>query len=212
VDLSQADQVLSIGGVADGLVQSNFENLNAAGIGSFVTATGSAGDNVIIGSNGNDTLMGGAGNDTLIGGLGNDELEGDDGTDTLIGGLGNDTFAFGLGDGQDLIQDNGGTADKIGFDIGIDPLDVVISRQANYLRLAIHGTADEVTIQNWYTSSANRIETIQAGNSQVLLSSQVDQLIQAMATFTAQNGGITWDQAIDQNPQGVQAVLAASWQ
>jgi hypothetical protein len=44
-----------------------------------------------------------------------------------------------------------------------------------------------------------------------LLSTQVDQLIQAMAGFTAQTG-LTWDQAIDQQPQEVQAVLAASWQ
>jgi hypothetical protein len=44
-----------------------------------------------------------------------------------------------------------------------------------------------------------------------LLSTQVDQLIQAMAGFTQQTG-LTWDQAIDQRPQDVQTVLAASWQ
>jgi hypothetical protein len=66
-------------------------------------------------------------------------------------------------------------------------------------------------VQNWYTSSSNRIETIQAGNGQTLLSTQVDQLIQAMTGFTQQTG-LTWDQAIDQRPQEVQAVLAASWQ
>ena len=44
-----------------------------------------------------------------------------------------------------------------------------------------------------------------------LLSTQVDQLIQAMAGFTAQTG-LTWDQAIDQRPQDVQTVLAVSWQ
>jgi hypothetical protein len=32
-----------------------------------------------------------------------------------------------------------------------------------------------------------------------------------MAGFTAQTG-LTWDQAIDQQPQDVQAILAASWQ
>ena len=54
-------------------------------------------------------------------------------------------------------------------------------------------------------------EIIQAGNDQTLLSTQVDQLIQAMAGFSTQTG-LTWDQAIDQRPQDVQAVLAASWQ
>jgi hypothetical protein len=90
-------------------------------------------------------------------------------------------------------------------------LDLVISRQANNLRLAIHGSSDVVTIQNWYTSPrTNQIEHLQAGNGQHLLNTQVDQLIQAMASFSQQSG-LTWDQAIDQRPQEVQAVLAASW-
>jgi hypothetical protein len=126
------------------------------------------------------------------------------------GGSGNDTFQFGRGEGQDLVQDNSGS-DKILYDAGINPLDLVISRQANDLRLSIHASMDSVTVQNWYTSSVNRAETIQAGNGQTLLSAQVDQLIQAMAGFTQQTG-LTWDQAIDQQPQDVQAVLAASWQ
>ncbi|HSF66033.1 MAG TPA: calcium-binding protein, partial [Nitrospiraceae bacterium] len=182
-----------IGGVPDALTQINFENLTASGIGSSVTVTGSDGANIIIGSTGNDTLDGGAGNDTLN------------------GGSGNDTFFFGLGDGQDLVQDNSGSADKILFDSGINPLDLVISRQVNDLRIAIHGTSDQITVQNWYTSSANRTEVIQAGNGDTLSSTQVNQLIQAMAGFTQQTG-LTWDQAIDQQPQAVQTILAASWQ
>ena len=47
--------------------------------------------------------------------------------------------------------------------------------------------------------------------SPIRFNTQVDQLIQAMATFTQQTG-LSWDQAIDQRPQNVQAVLAASWQ
>jgi hypothetical protein len=90
-------------------------------------------------------------------------------------------------------------------------LDLVTSRQVNDLRLAIHGTTDAVTIKNWYTSpTANQIEDVQAGNGQHLLNTQVNQLIQAMATFSQQTG-LTWDQAIDQRPQDVQTVLAASW-
>ncbi|MGA6829366.1 calcium-binding protein, partial [Nitrospira sp. NS4] len=194
VDLSSTtDQVVSIGGVPDALAQISFENLDASGIGSFVTVIGSAGDNVIIGSTGTDSLTGGAGNDTLN------------------GGLGADTYLFGRGDGQDFVQDNSGSSDKLLYAADINPLDLVISRQANDLRLSIHGSTDSVTIQNWYISSSNRTETIQAGNGEVLLSTQVDQLIQAMASFTEQTG-LTWDQAIDQQPQDVQTILAASWQ
>ena len=67
-----------------------------------------------------------------------------------------------------------------------------------------------MTIQNWYTGTAAQTEIVQAANGQQLLNSQVAQLIQAMATFSAQTG-LTWDQGIDQQPQDVQTILAASW-
>ncbi|NOS76641.1 MAG: hypothetical protein HOP35_01715 [Nitrospira sp.] len=180
---------------------SNVENLTLTGI-SAVNGTGNALNNVLTGNSANNTLNGAGGSDTLRGGRGND---------TVNGGGGNDTFLFGRGDGQDLMQDNSGTADKLLYDAGINPLDLVISRQANDLRLTIHGSSDRITVQNWYVGTTNRTETIQAGNGQMLLSTQVDQLIQAMAGFSQQTG-LTWDQAIDQRPQDVQTVLAASWQ
>jgi len=170
----------------------NIEHVQVTGTGLF-NITGNADANSFTGNGSNNILRGNAGNDVLS------------------GLAGNDTFLFGLGDGQDLIQDSSGAADKMLFDGGIDPLDLVISRQANDLRIAIHGTSDQITIQNWYTSSANRTETIQAGNGELLVSAKVDQLIQAMAGFTTQTG-LTWDDAIDQRPQDVEAVLAASWQ
>jgi Ca2+-binding RTX toxin-like protein len=179
----------------------NAENLTFTGT-VAINGTGNILDNQVIGNSANNTLSGANGNDILRGGLEND---------TANGGSGNDTFLFGRGDGQDLVQDNSGSADKMLFDGGINPLDFVISRQANDVRLTIHGSSDQITVQNWYTSSVNRTETIQAGNGQTLLYTQVDQLIQAMAGFTAQTG-LTWDQAIDQRPQEVQTVLAASWQ
>jgi hypothetical protein len=43
------------------------------------------------------------------------------------------------------------------------------------------------------------------------VSTQVDQLIQAMATYGAQSG-LSWDQAVDQRPEEVEAILAAHWQ
>jgi hypothetical protein len=91
-------------------------------------------------------------------------------------------------------------------------LDLVLSRQASDLRIALHGGTEQVMIQNWdSTPDTTQVEAIQAGNGQTLLSTQVDQMIQAKAGFTAQTG-LTWDQAIDQLPQEVQTVLSASWQ
>jgi Ca2+-binding RTX toxin-like protein len=179
----------------------NVENLTLTGT-TAINGTGNTLDNLVLGNSASNVLTGANGNDTLRGGTGND---------TLNGGIGSDTFLFGRGDGQDLVQDNSGTADKVLYDTGINPLDLVISHQANDLRLTIHGSPDQVTVQNWYVGAVNRTEIIQAGNGQTLLSTKVDQLIQAMAGFTAQTG-LTWDRAIDQRPQDVQTVLAASWQ
>ena len=66
------------------LVQNNFENMDASGLGGSVTATGSAGTNRLIGSSGSDTITGGGGNDTLDGGAGDDSLLGDAGNDVIL--------------------------------------------------------------------------------------------------------------------------------
>jgi Ca2+-binding RTX toxin-like protein len=141
----------------------------------------------------------------------NNTLAGNSGNNVLTGLGGNDIYQYSRGGGQDTVVDNSGTSDTMQFGVTINPLDLVISRQANDLRLTIHGSTDQMTIQNWYSGATNQAETIQAGNGQTLLSTQVDQLIQAMAGFTQQTG-LTWDQAIDQQPTQVQTVLAASWQ
>jgi Ca2+-binding RTX toxin-like protein len=197
------DQLL--GGVGD-------DTLNA-GSGNDVLNSGD-GTDILDGGSSDDQLLGGAGNDALTGGSGADQFTGGTGNDTLTGGSGNDLYNFSRGDGQDTISDSApisGNQDRALFGTTINPLDLVISRQTNDLRLAIHGSSDRITVQNWYVGTTNRIETLQAGNGQTLLSTQVDQLIQAMAGFTQQTG-LTWDQAIDQRPQDVETVLAGSWQ
>jgi hypothetical protein len=102
------------------------------------------------------------------------------------------------------------SADSLSHGAGIDPFDLVLSRQANDLRIAVYGSTDQVTIQNWYGGTSHQVETIQAGG-QALVSTQVDQLIQAMAGFTTDTG-LSWDQGIVAKPLEVQEVLAASWQ
>lgn len=160
---------------------------------------------------GDDILTGGSGNDTLGGGEGADVMTGNGGNDTLIGGAGNDTYVFSRTHGQDTVQDSSGTSDKMQFTSGINPLDLILERNVNDLRISLYNSTDRVTIQNWYGGTTNQTETIQAGNGQQLLNTQVDQLIQAMANFSTQTG-LTWEQGIAQQPQEVQNVLAASWQ
>ncbi|MBH0199722.1 MAG: hypothetical protein HP497_09935 [Nitrospira sp.] len=181
--------------------------------------SGGDGIDTLDGGSGDDQLLGGAGNDTMTGGSGGDQFVGGCGNDLMTGGSGNDIYQFSRGDGQDTIIDTNpflGNQDRAVFGATINPLDLVLSRQANDLRLAIHGSVDQVTIQNWYGGATNQIETIQAGNGQALLNTQVDQLIQAMAGFTQQTG-LSWDAAAGgagtaaQQAQ-FQGILAASWQ
>jgi len=86
VDLNQADQVTTFGGVANSAVQKGFEKVDLSGVtgnyGADVTGfTAKAND--LIGSGQDDVLRGGSKADTLTG---------RGGDDTLIGGAGADTF------------------------------------------------------------------------------------------------------------------------
>ncbi|MEG3857548.1 calcium-binding protein [Microcoleus sp. herbarium12] len=70
------------------------------------TASGFAGDDIIIGNGGNDTLSGNGGMDNISGSIGNDLLYGGKGDDVLNGGEGDDTLIGGLG--ADLIISGAG--------------------------------------------------------------------------------------------------------
>ncbi|MEQ1816573.1 MAG: putative Ig domain-containing protein, partial [Nitrosomonas sp.] len=109
-------------------------------------------DNIIAGQDANDVIYGEGGNDTLAGGDGDDLLSGGTGNDILTGGAGNDKYLFSKGSGQDTINSYDTTAGKIDtvrFDYGITPNEVHVSRSGNNLVLAIIGTADTLTIQNY---------------------------------------------------------------
>ena len=173
----------------------NLENLTLTGI-AAVDGMGNALNNTVTGNSAANVLTGGAGNDTLR------------------GGLGNDTYLINRGEGQDIVSENDGMAgntDTLLYGTTINPQDLILSRQANDLRLSVYGTNDQVTIQNWYLGASNQTEVIQAGNGQQLMNTQVNQLIQAMAAFTQQTG-LSWEQGVAQRPQDVQQILAASWQ
>ncbi|WP_292925987.1 calcium-binding protein [Nitrosomonas sp.] len=109
-------------------------------------------DNIIAGQDANDVIYGEGGNDTLAGGDGDDLLSGGTGNDILTGGAGNDTYLFSKGSGQDTINSYdtiAGKIDTVRFDYGITPDKVHVSRSGYNLVLAIIGTPDTLTIQNY---------------------------------------------------------------
>src|SRR4028118_1194777 len=108
------------------------------------TASGFAGDDIIIGNRGNDTLTGnknndiisgGAGNDQLFGGKGDDNLNGGEGDDTLVGGGGADLLISGAGRDVLVLAAGAGTDTLIDFQKGQDLIGLSRGLSFNQLRV-----------------------------------------------------------------------------
>jgi Ca2+-binding RTX toxin-like protein len=172
-------------------------------------------DDIVYGESGSDTLNGGNGKDVLYGGNGDDVLIGGKESDTLYGERGSDTYIFNRGDGQEIISDTGGDSDSV--QLNVNPLDLIFSRSVDDLVLKMADSPiDRMTVKDWYSEQAigdrqEAIEIFQTSDGSRLLNNQVEQLIQAMATFSADNG-MAWTEGIQQKPQEAQAVLAQYWE
>ena len=119
---------------------------------------GSAGDDHLYGEDGADTLLGGEGYDRLAGGAGDDVLDGGTGNDWLDGGAGSDIYRFGLGSGQDTISsydETEGKVDAVEFGAGILPADVTLRRSGDNLVMSVAGSADRLTVSNYFWWDAN---------------------------------------------------------
>jgi len=172
------------------------------------------------GTEGNDSIYGYefdeivnayGGNDYINTGLGNDTINAGSGNDTINGGTGNDTYIFNLDHGQDVISDYDTTTGNIDtIDLQANPLELIFQRSSNNLVLSQAEAPDQITIQSWYSGSAYQIEQIKATDGSVLLNTQIEQLIQAMASFS-QDTGMDWEQAIQDNQEAVSNILAQFW-
>ncbi|WP_332307394.1 calcium-binding protein, partial [Variovorax sp. WDL1] len=149
---------------------------------------------------------------TLHGENGNDTLDGGTGNDALDGGAGNDTYVFGHGSGQDTVSDydtTPGNTDAVAFASNLTADQLWFRRMGNNLEVSILGTDDKLTVNNWYSGSAHHVEQFRTSDSKVLLDSQVDVLVAAMAGFAPPAPGQTSlppDYQAALNP-----VIAANW-
>ncbi len=184
---------------------------------------GGLGTNVLAGTNSSNTIDvsnttltnisaidGEGGHDTITGNSDNNVIIGGQGQDNLYGGDGNDTYIFNLGDSIDTLFDSSGQNDNVSLN-GIANDELWFWQSGNDLNIGILDTTDKITIQNWYGDTNNRIESFTAiDSSQVLLESNVQQLVDAMAAFSAPNSGTL---SVPQEVQDdVQAVIATTWQ
>jgi trimeric autotransporter adhesin len=142
------------------LTSNNLENLTLLGA-LALNGIGNANANVLTGNAGNNTLAGLEGADTYIGGGGNDTL-----TDSST--TSSDIYRWGTGQGNDTISDAGGTADRIEMATGITSSQVKLTRSVNNLVVSITGSADTLTVTNWYASAANKVEQILLADGSVI--------------------------------------------
>ncbi|MGE5492424.1 MAG: calcium-binding protein, partial [Actinomycetota bacterium] len=135
------------------------------------------------------------------------------GNDLLDGGAGNDIYNFARGSGRDVIADNDGTpgnSDLLSCGATIASSQLWFRHVSNDLEVSIIGTSDKVTIQDWYSGSAHHVEQFKTADNKVLLDTRVENLVQAMASFSPPAAGQT---TLPQTYQNTLApVIAANWQ
>lgn len=119
------------------------------------TASGLAGDDIIIGNGGNDTLTGnrnndiingGTGNDQLFGGKGDDNLNGGDGDDTLVGGVGADLIISGAGRDVLVLGTGAGIDTFLDFQKGQDVIGLTRGLTFNQVRVNEGQISTEIAI------------------------------------------------------------------
>jgi Ca2+-binding RTX toxin-like protein len=180
----------------------NVENLTLTG--TAMMGFGNAADNALLGNASANLLLDGAGNDTL---------DGCAGIDILSGGSGNDTYVLGRGYGADLLfeyDSSSGNADVLSFQPGIAADQLWFRRIGNNLEVDIIGTTDSMTVQNWYSGSAFHVEQFKIADGKVLTDTRVQNLVQAMASFTPPSAGQTSLPPAYQT--ALQPVIAVNWQ
>lgn len=177
--------------------------------------------------------LGTGGNDTLAGTYQSDTLEGAKGADSLNGYGGSDTYVWAKGDGNDVIneydQGQEGDIDTLKLtDVSRDG--VQLSRDAYHLYITVIATGEKIQVSYYFNDAACNLERIEfaggdpmlpadlnaapyrgtAGADKLLLDTQVQQLVQAMAAFAPPPMGQTTLTAAQQT--ALAPVLAANWQ
>jgi hypothetical protein len=157
------------------------------------TWIGTASDTTLAGSSyGNNTFDLGAGGDTVN-----------------FANNGGNTVLFGAGGGQAQVNLNGGTgAVQIA---GADDQNLWFLQNGNNLQIDLLGTNDSVTVNNWSGTAGNQVES--AGDG-MKIDSQLQQLVSAMATYSANNPGFNPTSSSNTqapNDPNLQAAIAAAW-
>jgi hypothetical protein len=159
----------------------------------------------------NLTLLGN-GNTSGTGNVLANVLRGNAGNNILAGGHGGDTYQAGRGMGEDRIVENDatpGTMDVLSFGAEISASQLWMRRVGNDLEINIIGTADKAAVQDWYLGSAHHVEQISLSDGKMLWDSDLEILVQAMASFAPPAMGQTDLPAA--HAAQLAPMIAASW-
>jgi hypothetical protein len=161
--------------------------------------------------------------DSLIGNASDNVFRGGKGDDTIYGSGGNDTYVLAAGDGNDTITNTGhvpqggGTLrilDELPEDIWLRK--VTTAAGATSLQVQILGEQTGATFNGWYVGNTSflklsTIEVTSSAGSYQLAQSQVDQLVQAMATYSAAHPGFDPGTSGAITDSAVLSAIHATW-
>lgn len=207
IDAGDGNNTISAGGgfntITSGsghdVISADGGNLIHAGAGHDQISTGWGADDIDAGA-GDDLIQAGGGGNTVRGGLGNDQILGAQWSD--------DRYLFARGDGQDLVADGGGQDRLVLEDVRAEQL--WFSQSGNDLDVSVIGSQDHITLQNWYLGNQYHVEQFETSDGKTLLDSQVQNLVNAMASFAPPAAGQTTLAA--NYAAALAPVIVANWQ
>ncbi|VVM48353.1 calcium-binding protein [Pseudomonas fluorescens] len=182
------------------VLSENVERLTLTGS-AAINGTGNTLANIMLGNGAANILMGQAGDDTLNGMAGND---------VLAGGTGSDKYLLTAGSGRDrIIETESFTGDVDVALISAAADNLWFRRVDNDLEVSVIGKSDQLLIQDWYLGNEHHVEQFTASGGKVLLDTQVNNLVTAMAAFAPPASGQTTLPAAYQT--ALVPVIAANW-
>lgn len=161
------------------------------------------------------TWVGSASSPTLTGNeLGTNTFQFGAGHEVANGGERSNIYQVSASTGQAEIRLSTAASSKneLDFMAGITDENLWFKQSGNNLEIDILGTNTSVTIDDWFSGSAGALQTISAGGLKI--DSQISQLVQAMATYSAHNPGFNPASSSVHTLPGdsaLQSTLAAAW-
>jgi len=130
----------------------------------------------------------------------------------LFGGSGNDSYKLNLGDGQDLINDTAGAADKLSFGSSISQANVAIYQTAGGdLQIGYtNSLSDLVTIQN-FTTTGNQVEDFALSTGNHMTAADINSVISAMASYASANSVSFTSLADVENNSNLMTLVNSGW-